>query len=196
MFRRAAPLAVPLALLIVACGYPPLDQQGGPDSGAGACDASASYGSPTLVEQSGDFFNGTAPDPQELQYHGRLTNEAKPDFLFVSLIDAGITTGTVTLEATDNFGNCGACVLVIAGCGGNCTPYDAAATGTFYMATGGTLKITSTMPTMAGTLTNATFTHVKIDNGGSAPTFVSTPVNDGCAASLASATFTASVTTH
>jgi hypothetical protein len=189
--------------ILTACGYPPLDDGNGTsdankgDGKGSACDASASYGTPTLVDQGADHFPGTAMQPEELQISGRMTNEAKPDLLFVDLVETQtdpIATGTFNLG--DNFGNCRACVLVIASCDGtNCSPFDPNATSAFYLATQGTLKITSLSP-MAGTLTNAKFQHVSIDNSGSNPTGVSTPINDGCTSAVTMASFSATPVNH
>lgn len=122
------------------------------------------------------------------QYTGTLN--ADPDNLDIEMytgfgvFSSGIHTGTFKLTGADlDYATCGLCVLVLTDSSGG-SPTDT------YMATGGSVTITSLQPTLTGTLDNVTFTHVSIDPN----TFESTSVGDGCNSSIASLAISAPVT--
>ncbi len=201
---------VAIAMFVAACGYPPLDSSGG-DAGAGhdvnpthdgkgsidaadLCQAPASYGAATATDQSGDYFPGNQNNPDELDYAGSIT---ATDVLAISLFDGTppfpdtLTTGTFNLAGETDFSNCGTCVLVAAQCN-NCDLSTGAGVGSWYMASAGSLKLTSLTPTIAGSLTGATLIHVAIDfsNGNT------TVSGDGCTTKITSVSFSSPVTQH
>lgn len=124
-------------------------------------------------------------------YGAALNADAMPDALFVELYAGygAFMTGyptaatSVTLTGVESgYDTCGACVLAITDL------TQSGATGDPYMATAGTLELTSVSKTkLTGKLTNVTLTHVTID-----PMSLATaPHADGCTSSLASIEFDA-----
>ncbi len=90
----------------------------------------------------------------------------------------GVVPGVYTLSGADlNYETCGACVLMYA----NADSED----GQVYMATGGTLTLTSVEGRFTGSLSDFTFEHVTVNEN----TFHSTPVGDGCVSKIGSASF-------
>ena len=121
-------------------------------------------------------------------YQGDLN--ADPDTLDIELYTGfgvfknGIKAGTYTLSGDElNYATCGLCVLIYTDVSGG-TPTDT------YLATGGTVTISTLQPTLTGTLSNVTFTHVDINSS----TFQSMPVGDGCNSSISSLSISAPVT--
>ncbi len=176
-------------------GKKPLDS-GTPDaSDAGVtCTANPSY----TESLSGETANytptpadaGADAGPEDFYiYQGAFNTDQ--DVLDIELYDgfgaftsSGIVPGTYNLTGDDlDYATCGLCVLII----GDQTQ----SSGDPYMATSGSITITSVSPTgtFAGTGTNLKFQHVSIaqDN-------TMTPVNDGCKSSVASVSFSAAVT--
>lgn len=212
-----------LVLAIVsACGFPALDNKAASDANGSSdgvpggdgsntntdagidavvrnCGASAAYGTPTPVDQTADLFLQTSEPLEELEYTGRLTNEALPDYLYIDMLahqgGGEIQPGAYMLKPTDNTRTCDECVLILASCN-NCNPFDTGGSGEYYLATGGTLNLSSVSSKMTGTLTNATFVHVLIANAGSNPTYMSTPLNDGCTTTITSINFSVNIQTH
>jgi hypothetical protein len=193
MVMRALALAV-----IAACGYPPLDN--GTDGntggdGSSGCQAAASYGPETPSDQSGDFFPGNSTQPDEVDYAGQLN---ATDVLSIGLLDdqppftSGFTTGTFNLSGQTDFMTCGTCVLIAAHCN-NCDLSTGTGVGSWYMATGGSLNLTTfTQTSLSGTLTNASLMHVTINFSNGA----TSPASDGCSTHIASATFSVALTQH
>ncbi len=160
------------------------------------CNASSTYSGTLTNEMAG--YTPTPADagadagPQDFyQLEGALN--ADPDLFDVEIYDGygvftnGITAGTYTLSGDElNYATCGLCVLIQA----NATQSSADP----YMATGGTITITSISPTgtLAGSGSSLTFTHVTIDQNSSQ----STPVGDGCNSSIATVSFSSMVTTQ
>ncbi len=199
---------ITIAMFTAACGYPPLDSgdasvghdansthdSKAPPDAAGLCQAPSSYGSPTATDQSGDYYPGDANNPDELDYAGDIN---ATDVLAISLFDGtppfpdNFTTGTFNLAGQTDFSNCGTCVLVAAQCD-NCDLSTGAGVGSWYMASAGSLKITSLTPTIAGSLTGATLIHVALDfsNGDT------TVSSDGCTTQITSVSFSSPVTEH
>ena len=210
--------AIVLAI-VTACGFPALDNaasdangssdgkpgddSGGSDAAIDAvprnCAASVAYGTPTPVDQTADLFIQTSEPLEELEYTGRLTNEAVPDYLYIDMLahqgSGEIQPGTYTLKAPDNTATCDQCVLILGACN-NCNPFAAGGSGEYYLATGGTLKLTSVSSKIIGTLTNATFVPVLLANAGSNPTYMSTPLNDNCTTTVTSVSFNIGIQTH
>jgi hypothetical protein len=93
-----------------------------------------------------------------------------------------IAPGTYNLSGAElDYATCGACVFLHVD--SVTTPYD------IYMATGGTLDVTSISGTFSGTISNATFTHSKV-NGGS---LHSAPFGDGCSSAITSVPFSQAI---
>jgi len=201
---------------LTACGYPALDK-GNTDANTGdghmtdgrekdgtvgpQCDAPTMYGTPTAASQSGDYYPGTGSNPDELAYGADI---ATSDAVFIMVFSddpkfgGGGISAPVTIPISGaelNFDSCGGCVVIGAKCN-NCNPENSSGTGTWYMATAGTLSLTQVNPHIKGTLTNVTFEHVTIANSGSNPTYHSTPVGDGCITKITSMAFDAAVTNH
>lgn len=196
-------LVVGVSLLGAACGggssAPPttVDGPGGTSDGpvSGACTAAASY-SAAAATSNGAFFGcetaGCAiADAEVVFVDAQLNTDATPDLLAIELYKLGvfangITTGTFQLTGAEaNYATCGACVLIY-------TDFDQGAgmIADSYMATGGSLTITSLSPMVTGSLSNVTFTHVDID----ANTFESTPVGDCDSSATGDYTFSETAT--
>lgn len=120
--------------------------------------------------------------------YANLNSDARPDELAIELwpmgpFSSGFQTGTFQLTGAElNYKTCAVCVLIHSN-----TYLDANGDVDWaddYMATGGTLTLSSVDGSLVGTLTNATFEHVNIATGG-----LSTPVGDGCTSSISSASF-------
>ena len=132
---------------------------------------------------STDAGGGPIGGPNDVyQYTGDLNSN--PDNLDIEIyagygvFQNGVKLGKYTLAGNElDYATCGLCVLVFAG---GQDP---------YMATGGTVELTSVQGTFSGTLTNVTFTHVSIDPN----TFESTPLGDGCNTSIPSLSISAPV---
>jgi hypothetical protein len=184
---------------LAACSYAPLDAQGGVDApsmrkdAGGTCAAPASFASPTLASQVAEFFPGNQNTADQVEF---IANLNATDFIDISLVDgaapfSGDTIGAPeTIPLTGNqlqFSTCGGCVIVVANCT-TCTLSSDTFDGTPYMATAGTLTINDVNPSITGTLTNATFGEVTIDNNG-----VTTPVPGGCTTAITSASFNVAV---
>jgi hypothetical protein len=112
-----------------------------------------------------------------------LDQSGTPDTLFIELWSGWgafpnqVTTGTFPLTGDDgSYQTCGACVYIRG---------DVVGPGTsngFWMATGGTLTLTSIEGNLTGTLSNVTFAHM-------ASGTQTVPANDGCDTSLESVAF-------
>lgn len=190
--------------LLVACGGgssngdddPTPDGPSGidPDAPSGACTAATSYvasAATTLGAVFGCETTGCAiADADFIGVDTTLNTDATPDLLSVELYPGfGVFPGKVmagVFELTGDeldYATCGACVLIYTDADGAGGVVDA------YMATGGTLTITSLTP-FAGTISNATFTHVTLDED----TNTSTPVGDCDSAAIGDAQFSATAT--
>ena len=95
-----------------------------------------------------------------------------------------VKTGTYTL-AGDELSNrwCGLCVLIDEGASGSTVRGS-------YMATGGSVTLTSVAGKLTGQLTNVTFQHVNIDPD----TLVNTPHPDGCTSAIGTLIFDVDIT--
>jgi hypothetical protein len=169
---------------------PPAEDAGtGQDAPAG-CGFAAVYSTMDFV--STDVGTNSSYDPnQYVFFDGFLNQEATPDLLEIELMAGygvfaeGITTGTFRLTGDEvNYGSCGLCVRLL-------SKVDPASweAGQYYMATGGTVTITSLHPQVTGTLENVKFEHVSIDT----TTLESTALNDGCTTQAAAASFEAAL---
>lgn len=182
-------------LLLAACGgsSPALDAppQGSDaarpiDASAGSCDAAASYtAAPTDAA-------ATLGDDGSLDLTGNL--DAVTVLEITLYPGTGDFPGSAVAPESDRslagsdaqFATCGTCVLVY---GGVSTSSGVPIAGATYLASGGTISVTSTTPTFAGTLTDVTLARVHIDE----QTNESVPVGDGCTTSVPSLAFSADV---
>lgn len=176
------------ALTFAACGG-----DGGPPAGPdaednAACQATASYGAATATDQQG--FQMGAAAPTQLSLLGALNADSPPDLIDIELFKGfgAFTTGEIrtgTFEITGEeltFATCGVCVFIGA------DYVDGVGPTSDYLATGGTVTITSVSPNLTGTMSNMTFEHVTVDAG------ASTPHVDGCESALTSLSFDALLT--
>lgn len=197
-------------LVIAACGFPPLPNQNpdhpdagsntGPDApGPAKCLVPQTYGTPPVTSQEGFFLPAADPqnDPDAIIWDANISN---PDVLFVYLFAPGpqfpngFVPKTIAISGDEtNFSTCSGCVLIGAQCN-SCAP-EQNNNGQYFMATGGSLKITQVSNTkVTGTLTNVTFTHVTVQNQGTDPSLLTTPVNDNCTTRIDSVAFTSTLT--
>lgn len=175
-------------------GKKPLDASNGDASDAATCTAASTYGT-TVTDQTAVFTPtpadaGADAGPEDFYvYDGSLNTDI--DFIDLELYDGygvfsgGIAPGTYNLSGAElQYADCGLCALILTDGSAPDSTTDA------YMATGGSITITTVTPTLAGTLTNVTFTHVSIDSNSGQ----SSPVADGCKSSIPSLAFSATVT--
>src|SRR5262245_5459839 len=102
-------------------------------------------------------------------------------FSGLGVFTTGFRTGTFTLSGDDlNYGTCGLCVLIYENIDAATTAYRGV-----YLATSGTVTLTSVSGTLAGGASNLKFQHVNIDQN----TSVSTPDSDGCRSAIDSVSF-------
>ncbi len=198
--RAVSPLVLSLGL--VACGggddgvsvvvdASRIDAASGPDAAVTCTVSTAAFGAagaltPSLCFQdpgedamsaSDDFIIMRAPLEAGMPF-----DELELDlYAGFGAFRGGFTTGTfqITAEESD-FATCGLCVFVN-------TDRDADGYVDDYLATGGSVTITSINGTLTGTASNLTFQHVILDGA------TSTPANDGCVSAIASASFTAPI---
>lgn len=166
---------------------------GGSDGGSAACTATATYPATTWGSnaQATDLpatGSGSAAVAHQEVLRGPLDADAKPDvfalFLFAGAGGFGsgdITTGTFPIAGSDAaFSTCGICPVIETDVGSDGTPAD------FYTASSGTVTLTSVAGTLVGTITGASFVHVKKDAGGGPG---DTPATDHCMSMIGSASF-------
>jgi hypothetical protein len=158
----------------------------------GTCTAEASYGivdaGPT---QTAVYYEpDDAGDQAAYDFQEQLNNNPEFDYVDLSLYSGygvftnGIDAGTYTISGQElQYSTCGLCLVVFTDTDINGNPTDS------YLATGGTVTLTSLQPTFAGSITNATFEHVNIDQNNN-----STPVGDGCYSAITTLDFSTSVT--
>lgn len=153
------------------------------------CTAEAAYGTPTAA----DAYAGRDVDtnPELVYYNGSLNTDY--DDLTIELYkgygaftDTEIIPTTVQLSGDEAaYETCGACVLIYANWNRETEEADMV-----YLAIGGTLNITQVSPNIQGTIINASFVHVFIDEEGA-----SSPSPDACASTIESVAFDAVVET-
>lgn len=197
--RTAALLVPALVSVLAACGD---------DGGSGVRidariigdDAPPPDARPCLAPQLGaltpmdEYAERDADTNPEYIYYDAAIN-ADPQYDYISLelykgygafTDGEIEPQTIQLTGDEAaFESCGACVLIHA-------DYDEdqeTALGGTYLAVGGALDITGVSPNLRGTLINAQFAQITIDDEG-----VSTPTG-ACATEVASFAFDFPVTT-
>lgn len=186
---------------VCACGVAdagPLDagpedagqpDDGGPTDGGPVCLATADYGVASPISETAFLVSGP---PVRLIWAAGLNADLLADTIAVELYEGSgafastpIAPGTYPLTGDElNYATCGTCIFLRADLDAD------TGTSQTYMATGGTVTITSVSPNLTGTLSDLTFEHVEVDP----TTYVSTPVGDGCVSALTSLSFDAPVT--
>lgn len=153
------------------------------------CQAEAAYGMPTLA----DSFAGRDVEtmPEVVYYNGSMNTDYDDLTIelykgFGAFTKTEIEPGTIQLTGDEaDYYTCGACVLIYANWN-----RDTEEAAMIYLAIGGTLTISQVTPNIQGTLLNASFVHVDIDEEGA-----STPSPDACASSIEQVAFDAVVET-
>ncbi len=171
------------ALALAACGGGGGDDQadaGAPDASAAECE------NPLVAAELGALGDLTgAADPGDGEPFAQAVLPGDDNALSIELYQlgvysGGITTGTVELTGAETqYKDCGACVLIYAG-----WPDTTMEPAAVYMATSGSITIDNFTTALAGSLSNVHLVHVTI-----AEDFTSTPVGDGCEATIDSAAF-------
>jgi hypothetical protein len=195
---KIAPLVV---VALAACGGGgegkhvnlPIDAPVTPDSPAAAtCLLEPTMGTITPTRQLAySRKEMDEPAPSNYYLYANLNQDAAPDLLVIDLYQnygafkMGWPTGPKTIPLTGEeaqFSSCGACIVAATDVS------QAGPTGDPYLATGGTLELTSVGPNkMSGKVTNLQLTHVTIDMQSG----VSTPHTDGCKSTLGELAFDA-----
>jgi hypothetical protein len=121
-----------------------------------------------------------------------LENGNPADSLYIELysgtglFEEGIVEGTFQLTGDElSYETCSLCVGINVDYDTDNDDFAAD-----YLATGGSVTLTSVEGNLTGTLNNVTFQHVEIDYGND---YVTTPVGDGCEASITSLSFDAEI---
>ena len=120
--------------------------------------------------------------------YGNLDQTATPDELAIELypgygvfMAGALTTGTFQLTGAEtSYADCGAC-LFISG------DIDATGRKGMWMASGGTLTLTSVTGTLTGSVANVSFIHVDLADG-------ATPLGDSCDTTITSGSFSGAIT--
>jgi hypothetical protein len=129
----------------------------------------AAVGDTEMIEWILPLEPGSPRDELDIQLYNGL-----------GVFPTGITPGTYALAGPDlDYSSCGLCVLIYENIDAQ-TNYRGV-----YMATGGTVTLTSVDGNFAGSADHLTFEHVNID----ANTLISTPDPDGCPSAVDNVTF-------
>jgi len=129
----------------------------------------AAVGDTEMIEWILPLEPGSPRDELDIQLYNGL-----------GVFPTGITPGTYALAGPDlDYASCGLCVLIYENIDAQ-TNYRGV-----YMATGGTVTLTSVDGNFAGSADHLTFEHVNID----ANTLISTPDPDGCPSAVDNVTF-------
>ncbi len=203
-FSLLAVAALPIIPIALACGG---DDGGGkisvrPDSKQNdaapvVCTAGSSYtgvimGSNTQIAGSDGIVGmTTGSDAYQVFWLGRMDPTAMPDWLQLTLYEGygpyvgGIVPATVDLAGENSsFSTCTTCLFLF-------TDLHAAGSSVeitdYYMPTAGTVKLTSVSGTFEGTLTNVMLQHMVVSGNDLVP------ANDGCVASIPSATMNVAI---
>ena len=184
-------------MIVAACGGGGGDGPDGPPGGGdgpgATCRAPADFGTVTPVNQEALSEMGTgAAVPDLVELDADLDQASAKDQLSIQLYKgygpftaSDIVPGTYPLSGADaQRSSCGACVLLFT------DVLEGVPQGTPYLASGGTLTVSSVTPNFTGMLTGVTLTHVNIDQA----TLQSTPHADGCTAQVSAMSFDATVT--
>lgn len=191
--------ALLVALLSGACGNsvdnPPIGDPPDAPPVNNNCLAEPDYGAVTLGDPKAHSLARPAvpDDPVYYEANGFVNADPQPDRLIVGLFEGAgafsagpVVPGTYEIQGAElNFATCGLCVRIVPDVGPDGEPVDKDG----YLATGGSVTITSVTPNLAGSVSNITFEHVVIIPGD----YVSMPHADGCQTALTSASFDAPV---
>jgi len=176
---------------------PPVDSVPFPDSapsctpapGMGTCTANTTYCEVGMLSGQGWYDNSAMP---YRAYLATISPGGAPDDVAIELYSGygvfagGLGTGTFTITGEElNYATCGVCVRVLTDT--NALTYSSGTYVDDYLATSGSVTLTSVNGTIAGSLNNVTLTHVNIDG----TTFNSTPAGDGCNSTIVSGSFSA-----
>lgn len=155
--------------------------------------STANFGDKGALQGNAIFRPGqmaNSANDDELDFFAALEAAPPTDFLQIQLYagygvfgTGAVTPGTYQLTGDEtNFATCGACVIIT-------TDVTQNSAGDNYMATGGTLTVTTAGTAngqmLVGSLSNVTLTHVNIDD----TTGETTAVGDGCNTQITSASF-------
>jgi hypothetical protein len=158
------------------------------------CLAASSYGA---IEPGQQAIAQGGPPPTMINMFGALNQDSTPDFISLELWKGygpfGDTTnptdivpGTYTISGDETqYATCGVCILVLT----DFDPNTMMVAGTPYLASSGSVTITSVSPNITGTFSNLVFQHVEINEMDA----TSTPSADGCTTALAAGSFDAPV---
>ena len=154
------------------------------------CAVAETLGTVTLTTQEA-VTDVNAPG-EYVEFTGPINTDTKPDLFSIelyaglegSLFEGGLAEGTYEITGAEaQYQTCSICVFLIGD-----VDQQAQTSGGRYLATGGSITLTSVEGRLTGTLSNATFTQVDINDE-----FVSTPSDSGCTATLASTSFDAEI---
>src|SRR5262245_25302104 len=146
-------------------------------AGSAVCYTSANYGDLGSLTAPPATHNGTTYIDWARRLEAGTPGDAFDLFLFnrAGVFANGFTTGTFAIANDElNSATCGLCVSIYENLDAQGNPRG------FYIATSGTVTLTSVAGVLAGTATNLKFRHVNIDE----TTFVSTPHADGCLSAI------------
>lgn len=150
------------------------------------CTVPVSFPTVAKITDGGETDDLSAPTYAGI--FSAINADAVPDFLGLELYEgsgvfaSGLKTGTFQLKGDElNYATCGACALIYSD-----VDFANQKIGATYMATGGTLTLSSFKGQLTGTLSNATFEHVTIAKN---DPYTSTPVGDGCTTAITSVDF-------
>jgi hypothetical protein len=177
---RYAPEMKTVSTLLIATAALTLAACGG-DDGGGAEDCE-SYGAASLDDAFAEADDLAAPGFAQVQ--GKLNTDALFDVFALELyagsgaLAGGIAPGTYTISGVEtNYATCGVCARIF-------TDIDAEGNDSgVYVASGGTVTITSVTPNFVASVSGLELIHAEIDP----TTFETTPHADGCTASIDSA---------
>ena len=144
-----------------------------------ACLADSTYGT------VGALINPSATNQQDMVIMGRGDLNADVDAIQIELYKGftvfpdTITVGSFAIEGDElNYRTCGVCLRIL-------TAEAQDPVNSTYMATAGTVDITSVAGNLTLTATNVSFEHVVLDTA----TFDTTPHPDGCVSEITNLTF-------
>lgn len=161
--------------------------------GGGPCMIADALGTIEPAQQPAAFsMGGTPENPDGIEVRGPFNQAGfETDWFAIRLYKGtqtfpnSITPGTYDLAGPElDYNTCGVCVMLV---GDHSGERAEEATNT-YMATGGSITISSAAPTFSATLTNATFRHIAFDGAGAQVLNAS-----GCTASVDSLTLNANL---
>jgi hypothetical protein len=190
------------AIFVAACGGDDnnrADAGANIDGGAGGCTnqlVEADYGDLGAAQGFADVFDYSGEGDSRIAIMP-LNDDPLSDFLQLELYagagafsDGEVTTGTFQITGPElQYETCGVCVKIRVDTevvGGNLS-YEQE-----YLATGGTVTVSSINGRLTGSMSNITFERVQIEY----PSGHSTPTPDGCESNLDGVTFDYAIAAH